>query len=112
MSNLKKGVTREKPEQVFVLWVDRKTITVDNIQNGSGLLVCDLCNRQIDWDPLPVIDYSSDEEVADPDYIPAGDEAFCRSCAMKEYGLKGGDAGNVDRLWICFDVTKTGKAAG
>jgi len=111
LSSLKKGVTREKPEQVFVLWVERKTMPA-NIQGGSSFLMCDHCNKQIDLDPFPVIDYPSDEELADPDYIPAGDEAFCRSCAIKEYGLKSGDAGNVDRLWICFDVTKTGKVAG
>lgn len=112
MSSLKKGVTREKPEQVFVLWVERKTMTANNIQDGSGFLVCDHCNKQIDWDLFPVIDYPSDEELADPDYVPTGDEAFCRSCAMKGYGLKASDAGIVDHLWICFDVTKTGKVAG
>ena len=112
MSSLKKVVTHEKPEQVFVLWVAHKTMTANNIQDNSGFLVCDLCNRQIDLDPFPVIDYPSDEELANPDYVPVGDMAFCRSCAMKEYGLKAGDTGNVDRLWICFDVTKTGKAAG
>ena len=95
-----------------MLWVERKTMTANNIQDGSGFLACDLCNKQIDWDPFPVIDYPSDEELADPDYVPVGDNALCRSCAIKEYGLKAGDAGNVDRLWICFDVTGSDKAGG
>lgn len=108
MSSLQKGVTREKPEEVFVLWMKRETLTANRTEDNSGLLVCDLCNKQIDWDPFAVIDYPSDEELADPDYVPAGDKAFCQSCAMKEYGLKAGDTGKIERLWICFDVNKTG----
>ncbi|MDD2235311.1 MAG: hypothetical protein PHF61_08800 [Bacteroidales bacterium] len=66
----------------------------------------DLCNKKLNWDPFTVICFPSDEEIANIDHIPAGGTALCRSCALKEYGLKDCDAGKVDRLWVCFDMTE------
>jgi len=68
--------------------------------------LCDFCNEVIDWDPFPIIDLPSDEELADPDYVPEGGNALCKACARKEYGLKENDAYKVNRLWACFDVLK------
>jgi hypothetical protein len=45
--------------------------------------VCDRCNRNLDWEPFPVIVFPTREELKDPYYVPAGGDALCRACARK-----------------------------
>ena len=98
-------ITREKPEDVRILW-----ITVDELRvfkdNELFIPVCDFCNKTIDWNPFPVIDLPSDDELADAEYIPIGGNSFCEACAKRHYGLKRSDIGIVDRLWFCFNIIK------
>lgn len=103
MKIIRKGIVRDKPEEIAVKWMG-----IDEALNKHKLIhpLCDLCNKEIDWDPFPIIDYPSDEELADPDYVPIGGNALCKTCATKEYGLEENDAGKVNRLWVCFDVAK------
>lgn len=101
-----KGIVREKPEELLVFWIKGNTMKSRQAKYELNQLVCDLCNKKLNWEPFPVICFPSDEEIADIDHIPAGGTALCQSCALKEYGLKDCDAGKVDRLWVCFDMTE------
>jgi hypothetical protein len=99
------GIARTKPENVFVVWLSWKKLWIMNSRTTCPL--CDLCNRYIDWDPFPVIDYSSEEELTDPNYVPVGGNALCTVCAEEFYGLRKKDARKVKRLWHCFAVMQT-----
>ena len=102
MRNIGKVITREKPEEIRISWINidelKATIGID-----SYIPVCDLCNNIIDWNPFPAIEYPSDDQ-ADANYVPTGGNALCQAYAMREYGLKSSDISNIDRLWACFDV--------
>ncbi|MEW5816810.1 MAG: hypothetical protein AB1798_15620 [Spirochaetota bacterium] len=50
---MKTGIVRDKPEELSVGWME----------NQKTIPLCDLCNKEIDWNPFPVIDYPSDEEL-------------------------------------------------
>jgi len=93
----REGLTRNKPEEIIITWMMKEAL---NRQHP----LCDLCNNEIDWEPFPVIDFPSDEELTDPDYVPEGGNAFCKVCALEVYGLNDNDAGKIDRLWACFDL--------
>lgn len=95
MAVLQKCITRKQPEQAFVLWEKG---------HSANRLRCDLCNKQLDWDPFPVIDWPSDEQLADPEYTPIGSTALCQTCALKFYRLKPTDTGKVQCLWVCHDI--------
>ena len=105
MRDIDKVITREKPEEIRISWINTDEL-IAAIDNEFFIPVCDLCNNIIDWSPFPSIDYPSVEELADANYIPIPTEgkALCQACAIREYGLKSSDTGNVDRLWVCFDA--------
>jgi len=108
MEKINQVITREKPEEIRVLW-----ITIDELRsfndNESFIPVCDFCNNTIDWNPFPVVDFPSDDELADDDYIPIGGNSFCEACAKRFYGLKRSDTGIIDRLWACFGIIKVSR---
>lgn len=105
MGKINQVITREKPEEIRILW-----ITIDELRgfkkNELFNPVCDFCNNTIDWNPFPVIDLPSEDELADLDYTPIGGNSFCRTCAKSEYGLESSDVGIVNLLWSCFDIIK------
>lgn len=94
------GITRDKPEEIVVAWMLKEAFSKHKLFHP----ICDLCNKKIDWELFPVVDFPSDEELADPDYVPEGGNALCKVCALKEYGLRENDAGKVNRLWACFKI--------
>ena len=96
------GVARTKPEHVFVVWLSWKRLWI--MKGRPTCPLCDLCNRDIDWDPFPVIDYSPNEQLLANDYFSAGGVALCRACAAKYYGLTKKDTRKVKNLWCCFDM--------
>jgi hypothetical protein len=95
------GVTRYKPEEIIITWMHEKDIP----RNWHA---CDLCNRDLDWEPLPfpAVHFPTEEELADPEYvpIPEGGRALCKSCAEKEYGLEPKDRRRVKRMWYCYNL--------
>lgn len=98
------GIARAKPEHIFVVWLSWKRLWI--MKGRPTFPLCDFCNRDIDWDPFPVIDYSPKEQVP-IDYFPIGGEALCMACAAKYYGLTKKDTRKIKRLWYCFDMMQT-----
>jgi hypothetical protein len=95
-------ITRTEPEIALVLWMVRACPTTRLIKDEPNM-VCDTCNKSLDWEPFAVIDLPSEQELQDPEYVPIGSRALCRSCAKRFYNLTPNDAYNVDRLWLCYD---------
>jgi hypothetical protein len=96
------GIVRNKPEDIFVIWISFRELW--RTKGRPTCPLCDLCNRDIDWDPFPVIVNPSEEALTDPNYVLVGGNALCTVCAEKYYGLKKKDVRKVKRLWNCFDV--------
>jgi len=94
-------VTRTEPELALVLWQVRVSPATVSIKDDPHY-VCDHCNRRLDWEPFPVIVWPSGEELADPDYVPVGGDAFCRACARKCCRLTKKDVCKVGRVWFCY----------
>jgi hypothetical protein len=87
----------KKPETALVLWQVRKSPTTKLIEDEPDM-VCDLCNNKLDWEPFAVLDWPSDEELNDPEYVPVGGNALCQSCAKEKYSLTPSDVHKVDRI--------------
>jgi hypothetical protein len=98
-------ITRIEPEVALVLWQVRTDPKTRLIRNDSRY-VCDLCNRRLDWEPFPVIDLPSREEIKDPEYVSVGGNALCQSCARKFYRLTRKDVRRVERLWFCYEYAQ------
>jgi hypothetical protein len=98
-------VTRTKPEVAIVSWSLRVSPATGLIRDDPAM-ACDLCNKRLDWEPFPVIDLPSRDELQDPDYVPVGGNALCRACARKFYHLTKKDACKVNRVWFCHDCAR------
>jgi hypothetical protein len=98
-------ITHIEPEVALVLWQVRTDPETTLIRNDSRY-VCDLCNKRLDWEPFPVIDLPTREELKDPEYVPVGGNAFCQSCARKFYHLTRKDVRRVERVWFCYDYVQ------
>lgn len=96
-------ITRREPEIAYVLWQVRSRLTNGLIEPG---MVCDQCNRVLDWAPFAVIDFPSDEQLSDPEYKPGGSCTLCRTCARRFYNLTSNDIGKVHRLWFFYDAKR------
>ncbi len=101
MKTIENGIVRCKPEGILILWISKDKAR--KAYNRSVIL-CDLCNVEVDWPVFPVIDIPPDVDFLDPEYIPGGGKALCKSCAKKLYGLKDIDVCRVDRLWYVYDI--------
>lgn len=95
-------ITCTEPEVALVLWQVRVSPTTRFINDEPGM-VCDQCNKRLDWEPFVVIDLPSKEELSDPDYVPIGSHALCQACAKEFYHLTKKDVGIVNQLWFCYD---------
>lgn len=95
-------ITRSEPEVALISWHVRISPSVQRIHDDPGV-VCDLCGDRLDWEPFAVIDFPNEEELQDPEYVPIGGTALCRTRAMKFYHLTPHDVCNVDRLWLCHE---------
>jgi hypothetical protein len=98
-------ITRTEPEVALVLWQVRVSPTAISIKNEPGM-VCDQCNKSLDWEPFAVIDLPSKEELNDPEYVPIGSHALCQACAKEFYHLTRDDVGKVKQLWFCYDCVE------
>lgn len=65
MKIIRKGIARDKSEEIVVIWMIKEALNKHKLFHP----VCDLCNSEIDWESFPVIDFPSDEELAEPDYV-------------------------------------------